>query len=594
MTADITAERFGDRIEIRLPFHLKDVVKLVPGAKWDRAANVWWAPLTWAACVSLRGVFGDRLAVGEALAVWALEERRTRVDVCMSLRDALDHQDAVLDELHQTSNLHTLWPFQRGVVAFLAAARSALLASEMGTGKTPVGLMALRYLQATRKDALPALIVTPNTVKRTWAEEAKIWAPELDVRVVTGGAAARRKMLEEPADVFIINWEALRAHSRLAPYGSTRLKRCAECGGADKSCEVHERELNRIDFGAVIADEAHRAKSPKALQTRALWAVGAKARYRFALTGTPIANRVDDLWSIMHFIDPAEWDSRTRYVDRFALTAWNPFGGLEIVGVRPDTADEFFKILHPRMRRDLKAVAMPDLPVKSYQTRFLEATPKQAKAYREMQKEMIAELDSGLVTATDPLVKALRLWQLASSMIVMDPTGRSATECLEPSCKVDALLELIEESAGQPLVAFAESRLLIELCERVLTREKIGFVSIHGNVDEVQRQDNIEKFQRGGVPVCLATIKAGGVGITLTRAHAAVFLQRSWSAVDNRQAEDRVHRGGLDHPVTVIDLVTNGTVEELRVTGLLTKEMTLQEIVRDADALRAMLTTKGV
>ena len=135
----------------------------------------------------------------------------------------------------------------------------------------------------------------------------------------------------------IINWEALRTHSRLTAFGSHALKKCVECGGSgtvkQAQCEVHERELNEMDYGAVVADEVHKAKDPNCMQTRALWAASGDAKIRFGLTGTPIANDPTELWPILHWVDEpgvARQDRLGEPADRLRLQhlgrAWRSTG----------------------------------------------------------------------------------------------------------------------------------------------------------------------------------------------------------------------------------------------------------------------------
>lgn len=580
----------GQRVVIDTEFREQDYIKQVPGAKYKPQERIWAAPLSWATCVTLRGVFGDKLVVDEPLAQWAWNEVQTRIDPSMAMRDRLDFTTAENPQfLPFLANEDRLYPFQRAATAFLTIAERALLASEMGLGKTVQAISWLATLQKVKTSPLPALIICTNTMKKTWKREFEAWAPELEVVVVTGSKAQRDKQIgqarapeegEREADVIVINWEAIRNHSRLAPYGSIRLS----------DNEKLPKELNTIEWGAIITDEAHKMKNPAAKQTRAAWAIAHQQEcYRLAMTGTPVTNTPDDLWSIMHFLDPAEWPTRTRYIDRFCLTSWNAFGGLEIVGVRPDTREEFYKILDPRFKRDLKKAVLTQLPDKIYQERFVDMSPKQRKAYKDIVEYMLTELDNGdTVFVTNPLAKLTRLSQFACAYAALDEDGE--VRLSEPSCKVDALVELIEERNGAPLVVFAESRQLIELCEARLTKNKVDFVSIRGGVDELQREEGVRRFQTGEVPVLLATLGAGGEGITLTAADTLVFLQRSWSMVKNKQAEDRIHRIGQESDkVEIIDIVAEGTIESDKTVRLAEKEDRLQEVVRDRETILRLL-----
>lgn len=567
------AERAGDRIVLTTEYRDRDLIRAVPGARYDKDARTWSVALSWANCLCLRGVFGERLTIGDELRAWAAAEREGRVDPAMAARErALDPSNDAHAE-SPPSGWRELYPYQRTGVQFLSAAGSAILADEMGAGKSAQTIVALEA-----QDAYPALIICPNSVKGSWAVEFARWAPHRSVQIVGGGAAKRRKQLAEEADVYIINWEALRIHSRLAPYGSVRLSDAEKTPG----------ELNR-PWGAVVADEAHRAKEPKAKQTRALWAIGRSAEHRYALTGTPIANSPADLWAILNFVSPDEWPARTKYIDRFCLTSWNAFGGVDVVGIRPELRDEFFAVVDPRFLRRSKDIVLPWLPPKVHLTRRIELPAKQAKAYKELRDGMVAGLDSGTLLALDPLTLLGRLSQLASSYADVQPDG--TVQLSEPSGKLDELDAILDELGDEPVVVFAASRQLIDLAAARLEKRGVTFGKITGTVSTDEREWAKEAFMAGRLQVLLLTLGAGSEGLTLTRARHLVFLQRSWSLVENRQAEDRIHRPGAEQHESVFihDIVAAGTVEDDLLSALDAKGGMLEQIVRDKELLRKVL-----
>jgi len=502
-----------------------------------------------------------------------------------------------------------LYEFQEADVAFLTTAGDSLLASEMGTGKSCGALSALRAVHELDKEALPALIICPNSVKLSWERETRTWFPDAEPIVVGGTAGEKTRQLQRAAGlanaIVVVNYEALRSYSRLAPYGSIRLTRCTQCDRSHGDprctptrCEVHPKQLNEIAFKTVIVDEAHKMKDPRSKQTRACWAVmhGESVQRRWALTGTPLANHPGDLWSIMHGVAPYEYPSRTKFVDRYCLSAWNAYGGLDVVGVNPAHRDELFKFLDPRMRRMPKALVLTQLPPKVRTWRHVEMTPRQAKAYRELESSLITRLDGGeILVAPNNLAAQTRLLQLSSSYCTLDPDpdaamGVRVTLC-EPSPKLDALEEIMEELGDRPLVACAESKQLINLAARRMEKAHVPYGLITGDQTQWERDQNLKKFQAGELRILLFTVKAGGVGLTMTTAGTIVFLQRSWSMIDNKQAEDRVHRIGseIHSSVNVIDIITRGTVEERQVVRLYDKLQRLEEITRD----RATLTLHG-
>jgi SNF2 family DNA or RNA helicase len=608
------AERVGDRIVMTTQWNDKELVKLIPGRSWDADSRQWTVPLSWAACLQLRGIFGDQLTIGDALRDWAFSERSDRVTPAIDKRLMTEPVDAAVDLTDERDR--RLFPFQRVGAEWLNIAGDALLGDDMGTGKTVQLLTALRWRLELGQPALPALIICPNGVKTSWRQHIEQWFPEAKAVVIEGSAAQKRKLFTGPAKlndnaIVIINFEAVRLHTRLAHYGSVALARCIQCdkkhGNPDlpvSRCEVHPKELNDIPFATVIVDEAHRIKDPRSKQTRAVWYAGHQpsVQRRWAATGTPVANAPDDLWPIMHFVDPVEYPSKGAFVDRYCLMSWNNNGGLDVVGVNPQTAKEFYSILDPRFRRMPKALVLSQLPPKIRSQRFVEMTPKQAKAYREISEGLITRLDDGsLLVAPNDLVAQTRLLQLSSSYCTVEHTGEydehgrerlKVTMLDHPaSPKLDELMSIHEDiSNDEQYVVSAEHRQLIELAMRRYDKAGIKYSRIVGGLSQEEREWQLDQFQRGNHRVLLMTLKAGGTGLTMTAASTMVCLQRSWSLIDNKQGEDRVHRIGseIHDTVNIIDVITRDTIEEtVQIPRLLVKFERLEEIQRDRATLLA-------
>ena len=591
MPVNVEIDNNTSHILIGADWRFKELCKSLPGSSWSAAEQNWKIPLSWTSCLALRSTFKEDLVIGPKLEAWASKEVTERINPANEIRE-LENYDGDED----------LFPHQRAGVAFLATAKRALLADEPGLGKTAQAIRALKLLQEQGEDVFPALIVCPNTLKKNWAREFGIWWPSVTTQVVKGSSAKRKAQFEEEADVYIINWESLRSHSRLSPYGSIALARCKECGGHDErvslnKCEVHKRELNEIDFKAVVADEIHRSKDPKSKQSRALWSATGDANIRFALTGTPVANNVVDMWAILHWLSPKDWPSKTKWIDRMVDIMLNAFGGMIVIGVKPHMQDEFYKTINPHMRRMLKKVVLPWLPPVLTERRDVEMSTKQAKAYKQMRDLMIAEIGDGeAVTAPSVLTQTLRLLQLASSYAdteVNETTGEMKIILSDPSCKVDALMDDIKSGDfGEDSVAVcAVSRQLIYLLSAAMTKNKIPHGLITGAQDEDERQKAIDDFQAGKIKWILFTAQAGGVGVTLTAARRLIMLQRPWSLVDHKQALDRVHRIGseIHDSIVITDYVTEGTIEERVIQVLESKADNFEQIVRDRDQLLKLL-----
>lgn len=578
--------RHPQRIVVHTNFNEKELIKRIPGSKYHGDDKFWSVPLTWVACLQLRGIFRDTLQLGDGLRRWAISER-ARIDELTMLRDHIEPTDRVMPKLY---------PFQEAGVDWLDAAKFALLGDEMGTGKT---IQALRWIHEHKH--LPALVICPNSTVFNWEEEAQKWLPEATPYVIKGGQVQRRKLLAQAkADhtaLVIINIEGVRGHSRLAPYGSVHLKRCATCDpklGDPKltatRCEVHPKELNEFGFRTVIFDEAHRIKDPRSQQTRAAWAVAhdPSVMRRLAMTGTPMANDPSDLWSIVHFLDPKSHPTKSKFVDRYCLMSFNSWGGLTVVGVNPEVRTEFDNVLNPTFRRMTKDLVKLQLPPKVRSIVSVEMSAKQAKAYNDIADKLVTRLDDGqLLIAPTNLVGQTRLLQLAASYCKIGADG--SVELCEPSPKIDALEDIIAEAGGKPLVVAAESRRLIELASARLTKSGVKHGLITGAVDEWDRKRALKDLDEGRIPVLMFTVKAGGTGLNMTAADTIVFLQRSFSMVDNRQAEDRVHRIGSDkhETIQIIDIITRETVDVTVIERYMEKLLRLDEITRDRERLRA-------
>lgn len=568
------------RLDVACDWSDRELIKQVPGARWDANRKSWHVPMTWAAYVQLHGTFANRMTVDPALNEWATAEYE-RIQSASAWRSVVDSGTVV----------EGLYPWQvSGYYWANVAGDGMLLGDDQGTGKTITIQVALRNIDGM----LPALVICPNSVKRVWEQEAAKWMPEANVYIIGGGATARQKVLKaalaDPMALIVINYEGLRSHSRLAPYGSVRMKKCEACGGQDPKvrpsmCHSHPKELNGTGvIKTVVMDEAQALKDAKSQQTRACWAVchDSSVTRRIAMTGTPIANHIGDLWAIMHAIAPAEYPVRSAFLDRYAQLSWNAFGGLDIVGLRQDTAAEFFSFFDARYRRVTKAQAAPWLPEKYRSVRHAPLPTKMRKAYDELDKQMITRFDDGSIAfASNTLTQSTRLLQVASAYGATEADG--TYRMVEPSPKIDVLLEILEETEGRPIVACALSKQLINLAAKRLESKGITHGLITGDVHELDRRRALDQFQAGRLRCLLFTIGAGGVGLTMTAADTIVFLQRDWSLIRNLQAEDRVHRIGseIHEAIHIIDVVAPDTVEEWQIQRVHEKLIRLEEIRRD-------------
>lgn len=472
------------------------------------------------------------------------------------------------------------------------------------THNTLSTIRSLKRLEESGTPVKPGLIVAPASVKLAWQREFDQWWPGQRVQVVSGTLAQRRKQLTSDADFYVMNYESVRAHSRLAPYGAIALRLCVDCGGEDPritpaKCDVHLKELNNITFASVVVDEGHRLIDQSSQQSRAILAAAplAETPIRYVLTGTPISQSIADLWSLLHFIDPDEWSVRSKWLDRMCNVLYNSWYGIIGTDIKPEMQQEFDSTILHRMRRVPLDAVVKNLPPVLRERRDIDMTPKQAKAYRTMADNLMAMYDGDLLVADSPMTAAIRLLQTASSYgtveTTMDDDGNPRTRLVlaEPSSKVSAVLDVLEDVGDQSVVVFAVSRQLLMLLSAKLTKEGIAHGMIVGGQRDYDRQEAIDEFQAGKTKVILVSYGAGGTGITLTAASVMVTMQRSWSMIEEKQAMARCRRIGSERHehITRIDLVAPDTIEEAVLDALDSKGETLENLVRDREMMARAL-----
>lgn len=538
-----------------------DRMRAVPGAKYRRSTDQWEAPATPGQLAVLHRVFNGRLNLSEDV-----------LELIQRISSWRERQESVREGQHVRGDLSShLYDFQKTGVTFLLNAGCALLGDQQGTGKT---IQTIEWMRLLSNESSNHLVVVPNSMKHKWASEVcKFW-PEAMPFVIDGNAPKRRKIINEAKEhdgptIFIINYEGLVTHSCLAPWGGKTL--------TDKQREP--KDLNDLSWMTVALDEAHKIKGPGSLRTMAAKQMGAQAQYRLAMTGTPLVNNPDDLWSIMNFVMPEEYGSRTQFRNRYCevRTGWH--GGMENLGLRGDRREEFDEVFCPRfIRRTLKE-AVKDIPdMLPVQHRPCALSNKQKKVYKQLAEELIALIDDELLTASNPLSLATRLRQAASATPVVE--NGEVVALGKDSSKLNAIYDILEEDPGEPLVVYAESRKLLEFFSYELENMGLRVGMITGGVGPAMRSRYVQMFQDGELDIILLN-DAGAEGLTLTRASKIVLAQQSWSHAVNEQVMFRIWRIGQEREVLPIVLYAPETVDEVVMAVDRDKEARLQDLVRD-------------
>ena len=408
-----------------------------------------------------------------------------------------------------------------------------ILADEMGLGKT---LQAIAYFQSRREAQAekPCLVVCPASLVYNWEAEIRRFAPGLAVTVLAGPQQARRKLLADGisdggTDVFVTSYDLMK-----------------------RDLSAYQKAF----FDTCVLDEAQYIKNQKAAVSKAVKTI--RADHRFALTGTPIENRLAELWSIFDFLMPGflnSYDDFSRHFD------------IPITKNRDEkAADHLKKLTGPFILRRRKADVLKDLPPRLEEVRYARFDDLQQKIYDGQVARIQDILDGGLVTGQDKLKLLSELTR--ARQICCDPS-LLLENYQGGSAKREACLELIKSAIDgeHRMLVFSQFTSMLALLEEDLKAEHIPYYKITGSTPKDQRLRLVNAFNKGDeagrqVPVFLISLKAGGTGLNLTGADVVIHYDPWWNMAAQNQATDRAHRIGQERQVTVYRMIAKGTIEE--------------------------------
>jgi SNF2 family DNA or RNA helicase len=517
-------------------------------------------------------------------------------------------QHAERDVVLQGPHLNfSLYDFQRVPVIKFRSKRSRLIADDMGLGKTyeAIALDLVNRWQCAGKATLQqgakslplpghrkTLIIAPLSVLPVWETHlAKLTPHNVYVINTKNRSAFSRVATSNASGYFVCHWEAL----HLMP------------------------ELQKVFWFHIIADECHRLKGMKkgfprkgkkssSMPKMVRAAKGLKSVYKTALSGTPADNKPDDIWGTFNWLWPnyytSYWNFRKLYCkeEQAENKAGNLLGYRHITGVQ--NIHLLRKEMEPWYIRRKKEEVLDDLPDKYYSEIPVDLHPLQRKAYDQMKKTMVAWLQrpdiAQRVEAEDPMIASVvvaqlqRLQQFALGYMELigyrevpnKNTGamerKPVYKMIDPSSKLDAVMELLEDTDEQ-VVIFSQFKSAINLLASRLEaggwQGRYGLLT--GDTKQSDRGRLVEQFQGGRLKVFASTIRTGGVGITLTSASTAVFLDRAWVPGDNTQAEDRLHRIGQSNAVHIIDIIARNSVDRGRLQSIENKASWIRQILGD-------------
>ena len=422
-----------------------------------------------------------------------------------------------------------------------------ILADDMGLGKT---LQVLAYLLAVRRERnvenpnpRASLIVCPASLILNWGEEAKKWTPELSVCLLCGSAASREMEIQrrEDYDIIVTSYDLLK-----------------------RDVSLHKS----ANYYACILDEAQFIKNHETKGFKAVKEI--RAMVRLALTGTPIENRLSELWSIFDFLMPGYLYKYAAFRHRFEL----PIAKKEDAKAR----ETLRKLVSPFILRRMKKDVLSELPPKTETVHLVQMDEEQRKLYvayaMDAKKKLAQSTDRDKIQI---FAMMTRLRQLCCdpSLFVENYTGGSAKldECAR-------MLEALTES-GHSVLVFSQFTSMLDLIRKRLDDMRIESFTLQGDTPRETRAELVRAFNAGEAPVFLISLKAGGTGLNLTYADTVIHYDPWWNIAAQNQATDRCYRIGQTQNVQVYQLICKGTIEE-NILKLQSSKRDLAETVVDA------------
>ena len=433
-----------------------------------------------------------------------------------------------------------LRPYQKVGFQWLKTLESCgfggILADEMGLGKT---LQVIAFLSTLdrEKTGHPSLVVCPASLVLNWSEELTRFAPEIKAAVILGNAAERKKRIMEAAeqDVWITSYELLRQ----------------DIG-----------QYQELEFYTCILDEGQHIKNQSTLVSTAVKAVN--CHQRFVLTGTPIENRLSELWNLFDFLMPGYLFSHKAFVDKLEKPI--------IKSKNPEASAQLRKLIQPFLLRRLKQDVLKELPPKIEYVRRIEMGETERKTYL-----------SAVNAAKNSLMDTEKL-QILAALTQLRQVCCDPALCFEnyegETSKLETCLELCAgmTANGHQILLFSQFTSMLDILRQRLNEMGISSFTLQGSTPKEQRSKLVKEFNVGGASVFLISLKAGGTGLNLTAADVVIHYDPWWNLAAQNQATDRAHRIGQKQCVQVYKLIVRGTIEE-KILDLQDKKAALLDVL---------------
>jgi SNF2 family DNA or RNA helicase len=420
-----------------------------------------------------------------------------------------------------------------------------ILADDMGLGKT---LQSIAYIASEEREN-PHLIVAPSSVVYNWKNECEKFAPKLKAAILTGIPAERHKKMKEShdADVWITSYATLRQDVDL---------------------------YKELTFQTMILDEAQYIKNYATKTSKAIRQM--KAGRRFALSGTPIENSIDELWAIFQVILPGLLPNQRSF--------------------KQLSNEKIARMTKPFILRRLKGDVLKELPEKIESVHVSELTKEQKDLYigyhRKLQVEAAASMkESGFQQNRMKILAGLtRLRQICChpSLFIENYEGQSG--------KLEQLMETVRNAVenGKRMLIFSQFTSMHDIIMKKLEQEDISYFYLHGQTPSKERVEMSDRFNNGENDVFLISLKAGGTGLNLTGADTVILYDLWWNPAVEDQATGRAHRFGQKNVVQVIRLITEGTIEEKIYELQQKKRELIDQVIQPGETMLSSLSEEDV
>lgn len=431
-----------------------------------------------------------------------------------------------------------------------------ILADDMGLGKTLQTIACLLAIRQER-EAFKGLIICPASLVYNWKKELETFAPELQVKLMVGGAEQREALLtdQQCGDVWITSYDMVKRDIAL---------------------------YRDITFDVEVIDEAQNIKNHGTQAARAVKRI--QAPVKFALTGTPIENRLSELWSIFDYLMPGLLGSHERFRKEYEQPIMREQD--------QEKTEQLKKMILPFILRRVKADVLKELPDKMEQVVYSEMETEQKKLYQAhvnrmletLRKQSEEEIRTGKLQILAELTR-LRQICCAPELVYEDYQ--------DDACKVDTCLELINQAVegNHKALIFSQFTSVFPILEKHLKQMKIPYYILTGQTPKEQRMQMTEEFNKNDVPVFLISLKAGGTGLNLTAANIVIHFDPWWNLAAQNQATDRAHRIGQDKQVMVFKLIVKDTIEE-NIVRMQEEKQKLASQVLEGEGISAAKLTK--